>query len=166
MIVKSFGYTPYTTSVVIKEKAVTDLSVALQPAPFDVTDFSIPKTAVNPANPGLIGSIEANFSVTGPGKGEIHVSDATGTEVYTRTLPDFTTWDQSFTWDVHTATGLALPDGAVHCHHRRIGPRHGSPGEQAGLDHGGQLVEGRPAKHVERQLRAAVRSGFRGAPAG
>ena len=109
--VKSFGYTPYTASVVINEKAVTALSVALQPAPFDVSDFSIPKTAVNPANPGLIGSIEASFSVTGPGKGEIHVTDATGADVYTRALPDFTTWEQSFTWDVHTATGLALPDG-------------------------------------------------------
>jgi len=32
--VKSFGYMPYTTSVVIAEKAVTALSVMLQPAPF------------------------------------------------------------------------------------------------------------------------------------
>ena len=109
--VKSFGYRPYTTSVVIAEKAVTALSVMLQPAPFDVTDFSVPKTAVNPANPGLIGSIEATFSVTGPGKGELQVTDATGAEVYARVLPDFTTWEQSFTWDVHTSTGLVLADG-------------------------------------------------------
>ena len=53
--VRSFGYTPYTASVVINEKAVTALSVTLEPAPFDVTDFSVPKAAVNPANPGLIG---------------------------------------------------------------------------------------------------------------
>ena len=111
VIIKSFGYVPYTTSVVINERAVTALSINLQPAAFDVTDFSIPKAAVNPANPGLIGSIEANFSVTGPGKGEIHVIDATGTDVYTRPLPDFATWEQSLTWDVHTSTGLALADG-------------------------------------------------------
>jgi hypothetical protein len=111
VVVKSFGYVPYTTSVVIAEKAVTALSVALQPAPFDITAFSIPKTTINPANPGLIGSIEANFSVTGPGGGEIHVVDATGAEVYTRTLADFATWDQSFTWDVHSSTGQALGDG-------------------------------------------------------
>jgi hypothetical protein len=109
--VKSFGYVAYTTSVVIAEKAVTALSVALQPAPFDITAFSIPKAAVNPANPGLIGSIEANFSVTGPGSGEIRVEDATGAVVYTRALQDFTTWDQSFTWDVHSSAGQSLTDG-------------------------------------------------------
>jgi len=111
VVVKSFGYTSYTASVVIAEKAVTTLSVTLQPAPFDVTALSIPKTAVNPANPGLIGSIEGNFSVTGPGTGELHVLDATGTDVYTRPLLDFTTWDQSFTWDAHTADGQSLADG-------------------------------------------------------
>jgi hypothetical protein len=111
VVVKSFGYTPYTTSVVIAEKAVTALSVSLEPAPFDITAFSIPKTVVNPANPGLIGSIEANFSVTGPGTGTIHVLDATGGDVFTRELPDFTAWDQSFSWDVHSSTGQALFDG-------------------------------------------------------
>ena len=111
VVIKSFGYTPYTTSVVIAEKAVTALSVALEPAPFDVTGFSIPKTAVNPANPGLIGSLELDFSVTGPGTGQIHVVDGTGTDVFTRVLPDFATWDQSFSWDVHTSTGQALADG-------------------------------------------------------
>ena len=108
---RSFGYTPYAASVQINEKAVTALTVNLQPAAFDVTTFSVPKTTVNPANPGLIGSIEVNFSVTGPGKGQLHVTDATGTDVYTRELPGFTTWDQSFTWDVHTSTGAVLPDG-------------------------------------------------------
>ena len=39
------------------------------------------------------------------------MTDATGADVYTRPLPEFTTWDQSFTWDVHTATGTVLPDG-------------------------------------------------------
>jgi hypothetical protein len=109
--VKSFGYTPYTASVVIAEKTVTTLSVALQPAPFDVTSFALPKSSVNPANPGLLGELEAGFSVTGPGAGEIHVLDATGDDVFTRALPAFTTWDQSFTWDVHTGTGQALTDG-------------------------------------------------------
>jgi hypothetical protein len=127
VIVRSFGYTPYTTTVVINERAVTALSVSLDPAPFDVTHFSIPKTAVNPANPGLIGSIEANFSVTGPGKGEIHVTDVTGADVYTRVLPDFTTWDQTFTWDVHTSTGLALADGIYTLSLVALGPEAEAP---------------------------------------
>ncbi len=87
------------------------MSVSLQAAPFDITAFSIPKPTVNPANPGLLGSIEMNFSVTGPGKGEIHVIDVSGDDVFAHELPDFATWDQSFSWDVHTTTGQALGDG-------------------------------------------------------
>lgn len=109
--VKSFGYTPYTTQVTIAEKAVTALSVTLQPAPFDITDFSLPKKAVNPWNPGLIGSLELHFSVTGPGEGSLKVSDASGVTMYERTLPPFTTWDQAATWDVRAADGQPLPDG-------------------------------------------------------
>src|SRR5271169_643745 len=96
VVVRAFGFSPSTTSVVISEKAVTALTVSLQPAPFDVTGFSILKPMVNPANPGLVGSIGANFSVTGPGKGEIHVLNAVGGEVFMHVLPDFTAWDQSF----------------------------------------------------------------------
>ena len=109
--VRSFGYTPYSTEVTIAEKAVTAISVTLQPAPFDVTNLSLPKKAVNPRNPGLIGSLEISFSVTGPGTGEIQVSDSTGGTVYTRTLPQFTTWEQAFQWDVRTTDGQALGDG-------------------------------------------------------
>jgi len=109
--IRSFGWTPWSTEVTIAEKAVTAVSVALQPAPFDVTDFSIPKKAVNPWNPGLIGSIELDFSVTGPGTGVIRVTDASGMVLYTRSLPQFTTWGQSFTWDVRTIEGQALADG-------------------------------------------------------
>ncbi len=109
--VRSFGFTPYTTEVKIAEKALTALTVTLQPAPFDVTSLSLPKAAVNPNNPGMIGSLQINFSVTGPGSGRLLVLDGTGTEVYTRALPPFTTWDQAFTWDVHTTAGQVLPDG-------------------------------------------------------
>jgi hypothetical protein len=59
----------------------------------------------------MIGSLEVNFSVTGPGAGEIHVVDSKGDDVYTRALSDFTTWEQSCTWDVHSSTGQALTDG-------------------------------------------------------
>ncbi|HET6451873.1 MAG TPA: PEGA domain-containing protein [Spirochaetia bacterium] len=109
--VRSFGYTPYTATVTIAEKQLTALDVNLQPAPFAITAFSLPKSSVNPHNPGTLGSIDVDFSVTGPGTGRLFVLDGTGTEVYSRSLPPFTTWDQAFTWDVHTEAGAALPDG-------------------------------------------------------
>ncbi len=111
VVVKSFGYTPYEGSVVISENAITPLSVSLPPAPFEVISFSTPKSSVNPANPGLLGTMEANFSVTGPGTGDIRVFDSAGAEVYLRSLAPFTTWDHAFTWDLHTSTGRMLSDG-------------------------------------------------------
>jgi hypothetical protein len=150
VVVKSFGYTPYTASVVIAEKAVTALSIDLEPAPFDVTDFSIPKTSVNPANPGLIGSIEVSFSVTGPGRGEIHVIDGTGADVFTRVLPDFTSWNQSFSWDVHTSTGQALTDGVYSLRVVATGP-----GAEAPVSREGQFT-------VDSSLKVAPRSVWSG----
>jgi hypothetical protein len=110
--VKAFGYTPVDQSVVIAEKALTEVSVSLVPAPFAVTSFSLPKTAVNPDNPGLLGSLEYDVSVTGPGGGSVKVTDGAQNEVYSHQLPDFTTWDQSFTWDLRDTSGRDLPDGS------------------------------------------------------
>ena len=109
--VRAFGFTPVEQSVVIEEKALTEVSVALVPTAFAVTGFSLPKAAVNPDNPGLLGSLEYDVSVTGPGSGSIRVTDRSAAEVYSRTLPDFTTWDQTFAWDLRDASGRDLPDG-------------------------------------------------------
>ncbi|HEY9593500.1 MAG TPA: PEGA domain-containing protein, partial [Spirochaetia bacterium] len=106
-----FGYTEYRAQVTINEAAVTNVAISLSEAPFAVTTFSVPKKTVNPENPGLLGRVEGRFSVTGPGSGEIQVIDGAGATVLSRRLPDFTTWDQSFTWNVHDGNGDALPDG-------------------------------------------------------
>jgi len=125
--VRSFGYTPYSTQVTIAEKAVTAIDVTLQPAPFDVTDFSLPKKVVNPWNPGLIGSLEIGLSVTGPGTGQLKVTDSSGAVLYERTLPAFTTWDQTMTWDVRAVDGKPLPDGEYTLTVEATGPGGGAP---------------------------------------
>ncbi len=109
--IRLFGYVDYRSSVTITEKAVSAVAAELKPAPFAVTSFSIPKTAINPENPGLLGIFEGTISVTAPGTGELRVLNASGAEVYHRTLPAFTTWDQGFTWDGRDTTGTQLPDG-------------------------------------------------------
>jgi hypothetical protein len=120
--VRAFGYTDVHVNAVVSENAVTEVTAVLTEAPFAVTAWSVPKTSVNPGNPGLLGTLEASFSVTGPGTGVMRVLDATGSEVYSRSLPDFKTWDQSISWNASDARGQALPDGAytleidVHAH--------------------------------------------------
>ena len=111
LLARSFGYTDFQQSIVISEKSITTVTVALAPAAFAVTSFALPKPGVNPENPGLLGTIEGNFSVTGPGSGIFTVYDADSRQVYSRKLPDFATWDQAFAWDLRDSTGKALGDG-------------------------------------------------------
>jgi hypothetical protein len=109
--VRAFGYVTQEQTVTVLENALTTLSVALAPAPFAVTGFSLGKKAVNPANPGVLGTLEYDVSVTGPGSGSIRVVDAAGTESWSRDLPPFAAWDQHFSWDLRGADGTALADG-------------------------------------------------------
>lgn len=111
VLVRSFGYTDYQESITIQDKAVTIMSVSLQPAEFSISSFSVPKPGINPDNPGLLGILELSFSVTGPGTGALQIRNAGSVEVFTEALPDFTTWDQSLSWNVRDASGNALPDG-------------------------------------------------------
>ena len=111
LLVRSFGYADYQESITIQDKAVTTRDVTLQPAEFSISSFSVPKPGINPDNPGLLGVLDVNLSVTGPGTGELRVLDASSAEVFHKALPEFSTWDQSFSWNVRDATGNALADG-------------------------------------------------------
>ena len=107
-----FGYADFQQPVTIEDKATTSVDVALVPTEFAVNSLSVPKPAVNPDNPGLLGLLEADFSVTGPGSGKVIVRDQASTEIFSQDLPAFTTWQQSFVWNVRDASGRALPDGS------------------------------------------------------
>ena len=111
VVTRSFGYADARHYITIAEKSVTSLEVSLSPAEFSVISFSLPKRELNPANPGLLGTLECNFSVTGPGGGTLKVYDQGSEEVFSQALPDFTTWDQSITWNVRDSSGSTLPDG-------------------------------------------------------
>jgi hypothetical protein len=110
--VRAFGYTDFSENVTITEKIVTPFSVTLTPTPFAFGDFSLLRTRVDPDNPGVLGMIEARFTVTGPGTAKIEVYDSQETVVFTKTLPEFETWSQSFTWDVRNDSGRPLGDGS------------------------------------------------------
>jgi hypothetical protein len=108
---RSFGYVEGNQSVTVTEQATSTVSLTLASAPFAISSVTLPKENVNPANPGLLGSLDCNFTVTGPGSGEMKVTDASSAEVFMETLSDFTTWDQSFSWNLRDASGRILPDG-------------------------------------------------------
>jgi hypothetical protein len=150
VLVRAFGYREFRASVVVRENAVTPLSVVLEPAPFAVTGLSLPRAAVNPDNPGVLGIAEGTMSVTGPGTGEIHVSDSSGADVSVFPLKDFTTWDQTFSWTPRDTSGRALADGTYMLTVVARGA-----GSEASVSRQVQL-------RIDRSLKVAARSGWSG----
>jgi hypothetical protein len=112
VVARAFGYADYRDTVSILERSLTTLDIVLSPVPFDYTKLSAVRTAVNPDNPGILGSLELAFSVTGPGSGTLTVLDSSSRTVFTDRLPEFSTWDQSYRWNCSDDEGRPLPDGA------------------------------------------------------
>jgi hypothetical protein len=106
---RAFGYTDYRETVTVSEKTVTELSAALSPAPFALSGLRTAKTSFNPSNPGVLGSLDITFEVTGPGTGVIAVEGAEGNQLFHAELPPFSTWNQTFT--LSPGDSSALPDG-------------------------------------------------------
>ncbi len=112
VLARAFGYADYRGTTSILEKSLTPLDIVLSPVPFDFTRLLAVRSVVNPDNPGVLGSIELVFSVTGPGEGRLSVFDSSSREVFTDRLSEFNTWDQSYRWNCTDNDGRALPDGA------------------------------------------------------
>ncbi len=103
----AFGYNEWFDRIEVWENNVTLIAVDLEPAAFAISPPSIPRPAVNPENPGLLGNLEARFDVTGPGSASATVFDWLGQAVHQESLPEFRTWAQRFRW--HPSD--AIPDG-------------------------------------------------------
>ncbi len=111
LVVRAFGYADFHGAVVIRERGMTTVDVALVPAPFAFSRASALRSTVNPENPGVLGSFEVSFAVTGPGTAEVEVRGGDGTSVFDARLLPFTTWDQSFRWNCRDRDGRPVPDG-------------------------------------------------------
>lgn len=111
LVVRAFGYEDFRGTVSIRERGMTTVDVALVPAPFAFTRASALRERVNPDNPGVLGSLEVSFAVSGPGTAEVEVLDGEGRVVFDASLLPFTTWDQSFRWNCRARDGSPVPDG-------------------------------------------------------
>ena len=149
VLVRAFGYADFKDSVIISEKTVTPLSVTLAPAPFLISDLSLLHSQINPDNPGVLGVAEAQFSVSGPGTGKLEVFDKADQLLFSKDLPAFSTWNQTFQWNVRDSNGTPLPDGD----YRLVVSGQGKDGEPSQQE---------TALTVDRTLKIAPRSTWSG----
>ncbi len=151
LVVRSFGYADFRQSIVISEKEVTSVDVSLSPAPFSFLSAVPAKKVLNPENPGVLGMLFISFEVSGPGTGEVTVFDGQSQTVFHDTLPEFTTWDYTYTWRLRDSSGKELPDGDYRFILEAIGKDEGSSDSRE------------ITVTIDRSVREAVRSGWSGA---
>jgi hypothetical protein len=107
VVVSAFGYAQWNGRIEVWENVVSPISVDLEPSPFEILPPVLTRAVVNPENPGLLGSVELRFDVTGPGSGTATIFDPQGRSVHREDLPSFTSWSQRWTW----RPPRELPDG-------------------------------------------------------
>jgi hypothetical protein len=111
VIIRAFGYIEKKTTITVFRGIDNILPVNLEKAPFAATNLTPAHAAFNPENPANLGMGILGFEVTGPGRGKITFTDATGREVRTCAFARFTTWRQTASWDGKDSAGQSLPDG-------------------------------------------------------
>jgi hypothetical protein len=110
--IRKFGYTDFTTQVYVVRRLIIPLQVSMTKAAFSLSGFSATRKKFNPVYTGALGSCTFYFKVTAPGTGKLTITDTAGTEVYSYAFPEFTTWEQSTSWNGRDKYGNVLPDGS------------------------------------------------------
>ncbi|GHU09989.1 hypothetical protein FACS1894151_08860 [Spirochaetia bacterium] len=109
--IRSFGWEEMTQTIYVQENSVLWLSFVLKPAAFRLTNFQTQRRRINPANSGSLGTTDISFNVSAPGFAELTIRDSSGSNVFTRRLGPFDTWNQAVTWNGRGANGKPLPEG-------------------------------------------------------
>jgi hypothetical protein len=84
----------------------------MKPAVLRLYNGSQSRKRFNPNSTGNFGAIEYRFEANAPGYGTFTVLDKNEEVVYKRRLDDFTSWNQSVTWDGRGQDGQTLPEGS------------------------------------------------------
>ncbi len=111
VIVRAFGYTEKTFSVMIHRRTETVIDGKLEAAPFEVTGLRPLKHAFNPDNPSNLGKCDITFLATAPGNAEIRILSPAGNTLRKYTAGPFTTWKQMLHWDGKDESGKRVDDG-------------------------------------------------------
>ena len=109
--VRRFGYEEWQRSISIREQRTTEVRVELEEAEFRLYDLAVSRRVFSPKNPGKLGTTRVTFEVSSWGDGRLVVWDDTGTEVVSRELRRFETWEQTTDWDGRDMAGDLVPDG-------------------------------------------------------
>jgi hypothetical protein len=131
--IRAFGYQEESRSVQIDERTVTELSVTLQEAAFEISRLQSSRMTFNPRNAGLLGLARIHFRVSTYGRGRAVILGPQEQIVFSIDMGRFDTWQQGFDWNGRGPEGNFLPDGSYTVRVEGVG-------EQAGQQDSAQLA--------------------------
>lgn len=111
LVARRFAYLEKSLDFEVSPLSPTRLSLALEPAAFEVSELRASKPSFNPRSPGPFGSVSLGFRVSSYGKGRLELRSESGELVFERDFPSFSTWAQGTSWDGRGPEGKPLPDG-------------------------------------------------------
>ena len=109
--VRKFGYEDFVERINVENHTTVSVNAVLKTAPFEINDFKVSKTKINPDYSSGIGKVNFSFNVTNDGSAILSVNDRYGNEVWTYEFKSFSTWEQSVTWNGRGNYGEEIPDG-------------------------------------------------------
>jgi len=109
--VERFGYRTWTGTVTVLENETTGISIALETAPFAVSDAFVSQEMFNPENPGLFGILTIGFYADNRGSGRVDILDPAGEAIRSLDTGQFTQRYQTVTWDGRDREGRPVPEG-------------------------------------------------------
>lgn len=110
--VRRFGYQDYSQEVTVPAYKRVSVTPSFKEAPFSLTDFSVNRKSVNPDYSSGLGKVKISFNVTNKGTARLAIYGPDGALTNLHDFPQFSTWEQSYTWNGKSDEGSVLEDGS------------------------------------------------------
>lgn len=110
VIVRKFGYKDFYSEVYIYRKRTTELTCNFEKADFEFLSAYASKKVFYPSGKGPLKKVKFTFEANSAANCEVSIKNFDGLEVFTTNL-EFTTWENSFTWDGKDKDGNIVSDG-------------------------------------------------------
>ncbi len=108
---RRFGYHDIQRRVQINENATTVAHAELSEAPFELHRLRLNRKRLNPANPGILGTVQISFEATNVGSGRLEVLDQDRNRVWSHSFARFERRENAISWDGRDSEGVRVPDG-------------------------------------------------------
>ncbi len=108
---RRFGFVTERRRVRVLRNRVTEASIRLREAPFELSGFSVSRPVFRPRNPPPYNTTAISFRASAPGDARVFIFDPEDTLVRTLTVRDFRSWNQRVTWDGRDDRGRVVDPG-------------------------------------------------------